>query len=75
MIKMLQLLCYNFVVIKIADKPWQIMLHVKPFRHSKKYQKLPSFGKFVPEMLIFRSSRSQMIFKIGVLEELTRAVL
>ena len=22
---MLQLLCYNFVMIKIADKPWQIM--------------------------------------------------
>ena len=25
MIKMLQLLCCNFVMIKIADKPWQII--------------------------------------------------
>ena len=28
-------LCYNFFMIKIADKPWQIMLHAKPFHHSK----------------------------------------
>ena len=34
-IKMLQLLCYNFFMIKIADKPWQIMIHAKPFRLSK----------------------------------------
>ena len=64
-------------MVKITDKPWQIMLLAKPFRHSKiqgnkrfkkikKNQKLPSFAKFVTEMLIFRSSRSQMIFKIGV---------
>ena len=72
---MLQILCYNFVMIKIADRPWQIMLHAKTFRHSKIYgkkrfkrikknQKLTSFGKFVCEMLIFRSNRSQIIFKI-----------
>ena len=30
------------------------------------FWELPSFGKFVTEMLIFRSSRSQMFFKIGV---------
>ena len=35
MIKMLQLLCYNFFMIKIAGKPWQIILQAKPFRHSK----------------------------------------
>ena len=33
--KMLQLLYYNFFMTKIADKPWQIMLHVKPFRHCR----------------------------------------
>ena len=66
-------------MIKIADKPWQIILHAKPFRHSKilgnkrfkrinkNHQKLRSFGKFVTEMLIFGSSRSQMIFKISIL--------
>ena len=40
---------------------------IKGLKGLKKNQKLPSFGKFVTEMLIFRSSRSQMIFKIGVL--------
>ena len=51
----------------------------KPFRHSKiwdtkrfkrikKNQELPPVGKFVTEVLIFRSSRSQMFFKIGVLQ-------
>ena len=77
---MLHFLCYNIFMIKIADKPWQIMLHTKSFRHSKmvikgnrrfkrikKNQKLPPFGKCVTETLIFRSSRSQIIFKIGVL--------
>ena len=42
---------------------------------DKKNQKLPAFGKFATEVLIFRSSRSQMIFEIGVLEEDTRGVL
>ena len=46
-------------MIKTADKPWQNMLHDKPFCHSKiedikrfkrikkKNQKLPPFGKFI----------------------------
>ena len=29
---------------------------------------MPPFGKFAAEVLIFRSSRSQMFFKIGVLK-------
>ena len=33
----------------------------------KGYQELPSFGKFVTEVLIFRNSRSLMFFKISVL--------
>ena len=28
-------LCHNLFMIKIADKPWQIILHAKPFRDSK----------------------------------------
>ena len=34
----------------------------------KGYRELPPFGKFVTEVLIFRSSRSLMFFKIGVLK-------
>ena len=34
----------------------------------KTNQELLSFGKFVTEMLIFRSSRSQLFFKIGALK-------
>ena len=35
MIKMLQLLCWNFVMIKIADKPWQI-IGLRPATLSRK---------------------------------------
>ena len=35
---------------------------------DKKSQKLPPFGKLVTKMLIFRISRSEMYFKIGVLK-------
>ena len=34
MMKMLQLLCYNFFMIKIADKHWQIMLWCYMQNHS-----------------------------------------
>ena len=50
----------------------------KPLRHSKiqdtkrfkriKNQELNPFGNFVTKVLIFRSSRSQMFFKVGVLK-------
>ena len=33
---------------------------------DNKIQELPPFSKFVFEMLIFRNSRSQIFFKIGV---------
>ena len=61
----------------IKEKSWQNMLHdktipsyqnlgTKRFKKKKKIRnKLPPFGKFVTEVLIFRSSRSQMFFKIG----------
>ena len=48
----------------IPEKPWQKMLHNKTIKN----QKLPPFGKLVTEVLIFRSSYSQMFFKIGVLK-------
>ena len=35
---------------------------------DKKIQELPPFGKFVIEVVIFRSSHSQMFFKIGALK-------
>ena len=55
------------------------MLHKNPENHPvrakfrtlkslKRYQELPKFGKFVTEVLIFRSSRSLMFFTIGALE-------
>ena len=40
----------------------------KRFKSIKKKQEIPPFGKFVTEVLIFRSSRPQMFFKIGVLK-------
>ena len=40
----------------------------KRFKWIKKNQKLSPFDKFVTEVLIFRSSCSQMLFKIGVLK-------
>ena len=44
-------------------------LGTKRFKKKKKIRnKLPPFGKFVTEVLIFRSSRSQMFFKVGVLK-------
>ena len=64
----------------IKEKSWQNMLHdktipsyqnlgTKRFKKKKKIRnKLPPFGKFVTEVLIFRSSRSQMFFKIGALK-------
>ena len=71
MIKMLQLLCYFFN--NIIGKPWQNMLHEKiippqQIQDTRRLKRKPSFGKFVTEMLIFRSSRSQMFFKISVLK-------
>ena len=39
---------------------------------DKKNQELPTFGTFVTEVLIFRSSHSQMFFKIGVLKTLAK---
>ena len=41
----------------------------KDLKGLKKNQEIPLFGKFVTEVLIFRSSRPQ-IFKIGVLKNL-----
>ena len=41
---------------------------LKDFKRIIKIQELPPFGKFATEVLIFRSSRSQMFFKIGVLK-------
>ena len=85
MIKMLQLLCYNFFMITISclreknNNRENLAKHVtwqnqfvrakfrilKGFKRIKKNQNLPPFGKFVAEVLILRSSRSQMFFKIG----------
>ena len=42
----------------------------KKKKKKKKNQKCSPFGKFVTEVLIFRISRSQMFFKIGVLKNL-----
>ena len=39
---------------------------------DKKNQELPTLGTFVTEVLIFRSSHSQMFFKIGVLKTLAK---
>ena len=58
------------------------MLHKNPENHPvraklrtlkclKVYQELPPFGKFVTEVLILRSSRSLMFFKISVLINFT----
>ena len=69
-------MCYE---ITATEKSWQNMLHKNPENHPvraklrtlkclKVYQELPPFGKFVTEVLIFRSSRSLMFFKIGVLK-------
>ena len=46
-------------------------LNTKSFNQKDdKIQEIPPFGKFVTEALIFRSSRSQTFFKIGVLKNL-----
>ena len=42
--------------------------NTKRFKKIKKNQELPPLGKFVTEVLIFRSSSSQMFFKIGALK-------
>ena len=58
------------------------MLHKNPGNHPvrakfrtlkrlKGYQELLPFGKFVTEVLIFRSNHSLMFFKIGVLKHFT----
>ena len=54
---------------------WQNHSVIATFRiikglKGKKNQELPPFGKFVIEVLIFRTTRSQMFFKIGVLKNL-----
>ena len=43
-------------------------------KKKKKNQELPSlpYRKFITEVLIFRSSRSQMLFKIAVLKGATK---
>ena len=41
---------------------------LKGLKGLEKSQKLPLFGKFVTEMLIFGSSRSEIFFKIDVLK-------
>ena len=79
MIKMLQLLCYNFYMTNtsfvlekkiVSDKTWQNMLHDKTIL-SQTNQLINLWmiaSEFPTEMLIFRRSRSQIFFKIGVLE-------
>ena len=55
----------------LVKKPWQNMTNfriTKRFKKNNKILELPPFGKFVTEVLIFRSSRSQMFFKIDVLK-------
>ena len=37
---------------------------------GEKNQEFPPFGKFVNEVLIFKSSRSQMLFEIGALKNI-----
>ena len=56
----------NLFMIKIClrekDKYWKLQLK------DDKIQEIPPFGKFVTEVLIFWSSRSQIFFKIPVLK-------
>ena len=83
MIRMLQLLCYNFYMINtsfvpekktVSDKTWQNMLHDKTIL-SQTNQLINLWmidSEFPTEMPIFRRSRLQMFLKISVLENFAR---
>ena len=69
-------MCYEITVI---EKSWQSILHKNPENHPiraksntlrglKGHEELPPFDKFLTEVLIFRSNRSLMFFKISVLK-------
>ena len=57
------------IKICLREKKHSIIAKLKALiKKMIKFRKYLPLGKFVTEVLIFRSSRSQMFFKIGVLK-------